>query len=359
MKLKSLTILLFFSILSITEAQLINQERQFKQKKIKLFPVPTFGYSPETQAYLGAVTLMTFQLQNDSSTRASSMKIEFTYTQNNQMIMDNNWSLFTTKEKWYSEGYFHFSKYPDIYYGIGSDTKEIDQIKYNSNRIEFDINIFKKLKDNFFLGLLYRYKNWYEIYPLDYPDTIKLNSSYETIVNGTGLVFLLDKRNNILSPTKGKYLNILISLNNANSDLYIKSIIDVRFYKTFNKIHNFAIRYLGEFNSGNPPFFDLSLLGGDPKAKGYYYGRFRDNFLNTIQTEYRSKLIWRFGYSVFAGISRVSNYEQFLNLNYLKPNFGIGLRFLIDRKDNINLRFDYGIGIDGQKGFYIAFGESF
>jgi hypothetical protein len=42
-----------------------------------------------------------------------------------------------------------------------------------------------------------------------------------------------------------------------------------------------------------------------------------------------------------------------------KPNGGLGLRILVDKSENTNLRLDYAVGSGGQDGFYVAFGESF
>jgi hypothetical protein len=43
----------------------------------------------------------------------------------------------------------------------------------------------------------------------------------------------------------------------------------------------------------------------------------------------------------------------------LKPNAGIGLRFLVDKNEDTHLRIDYAIGVERQSGLYISFGESF
>ncbi len=37
-----------------------------KVKKIKILPVPVFGYSPETRTYVGAVMLFTLDLYGDA-----------------------------------------------------------------------------------------------------------------------------------------------------------------------------------------------------------------------------------------------------------------------------------------------------
>ena len=71
------------------------------------------------------------------------------------------------------------------------------------------------------------------------------------------------------------------------------------------------------------------------------------------------KIAWRFGLAVFGGSGFVySDIIKLTNSN-VKPNAGIGLRFLVDKKENTFLRFDYAIGKEGQNGFYVSFGESF
>ena len=93
--------------------------------------------------------------------------------------------------------------------------------------------------------------------------------------------------------------------------------------------------------------------------RGYFYGRYRDINLSTLQLESRNHLFWRIGVSVFGGYSYIFDSIKESQAENLKLNYGLGLRFLVDKKDNINLRLDYARGENGQDGFYIAFGESF
>lgn len=88
-----------------------------KQKKIKILPVPTFGYTPETRTYIGAVTLFTFDLYPDTTTRTSNAKFEVSYTWNKQLIIETGWNYFFKNEKYFTRGLLHYSKYPDQYYG--------------------------------------------------------------------------------------------------------------------------------------------------------------------------------------------------------------------------------------------------
>jgi hypothetical protein len=48
-----------------------------------------------------------------------------------------------------------------------------------------------------------------------------------------------------------------------------------------------------------------------------------------------------------------------MKLNNSKYNYGGGIRFLMDKEEHTNLRLDYAVGQDGNKGFYVVFGESF
>ena len=48
-----------------------------------------------------------------------------------------------------------------------------------------------------------------------------------------------------------------------------------------------------------------------------------------------------------------------LNIKYLKYSFGAGLRYLFNKKENVNFRMDIGIGSDGNTGIYFGIEEAF
>lgn len=140
---------------------------------------------------------------------------------------------------------------------------------------------------------------------------------------------------------------------------YSKLIFDYRNYYTFQKKFILVWRFYNSFTFGTPPFFDYSLVGGDTYARGITYGRYRDKNMSFVQVETRLPLFWRLGFTVFGGATGIYSNFDALNQFAVKSNLGLGLRFQIDKKENINLRFDYAIGSNGQDGFYVGFGESF
>jgi hypothetical protein len=329
-----------------------------KNRAIKILPVPTIGYTPETKTYIGAVALFTLNFYKDATTRTSNAKIELNYTWNRQLIVETQWNYFFRKERWFSRGIIHFSKYPDLYYGIGADTSEEAELKFESNRSIIDMDGLKHIGRSIFLGAGIRYLSYSDL--SFYENANPFPELNDNTTLGIKLIFLKDSRNNILNASDGRYLE-LINSHNSSDDYYSQVSLDFREYVSFGKKSNHVLagRFYTSFVFGKPAFYDYSLMGGDRFVRGYFYGRFRDHNLTTAQLEYRLKLFWRFGMAAFGGMSMV--YDDFAGLNSdtFKPNGGLGLRFLVDKSENTNLRLDYAVGANGQDGFYITFGESF
>jgi len=68
---KSIFLLWFVLSLNALKAQ-----DSIKSKKVKILPVPSIGYTPETKTYFGAVSLFTLDFYQDGKTRTSNAKLE-------------------------------------------------------------------------------------------------------------------------------------------------------------------------------------------------------------------------------------------------------------------------------------------
>lgn len=334
------------------------QSDSTKTRKVKALPVPAFGYSPETRYYVGAVCLFTIDPYQDSITRKSTAKAEFNYTWNKQIILEGEVNYFFKAEKWFLGSTIHYSKYPDQYFGIGARTLDSDGVLFQSNRLKLDIELSKQIRPKVFFGGGIRYFNYTNIGILSDSSVL-----HEELVNFSDIELkadlFKDNRDRILTPTTGEFYKLTVGVNYANST-YLHILADARKYFSIGqkKNHVIAARVLQTSVVGNAPFYDLAILGGDRIARGYFYGRFRDNHLSTVQAEYRSPYLWRLGLAAFGGTSVIYGTGD-CDMHNIKPNVGAGLRFLVDKNDRTNLRFDYAIGRDGQSGFYVSFGESF
>jgi outer membrane protein assembly factor BamA len=216
----------------------------------------------------------------------------------------------------------------------------------------------RQIKPNVFLGCGLRYFNFYRI-----PDAFE-QYYYSELKNESNLGIKFrgfkDTRNNLLTTTKGLYVELMTEVNFAEA-VYNRTALDLRKYFSLGESekHILAGRLYHSSVFGQVPFYDYSVLGGDEFVRGYFYGRFREQHLTTIQVEYRTPHLWRIGGAVFGGTSLVYGNSSSFKSNNIKPNLGAGLRILFDKKEGTNLRFDYAVGRDGQNGFYVSFGESF
>lgn len=141
---------------------------------------------------------------------------------------------------------------------------------------------------------------------------------------------------------------------------FTRFFLDLRAYFEPIRTHALAVQGFTNLMSGNVPFHMLSVLGqvGEQNLmRGYYMGRFRDNNISVLQTEYRMSVWWRFGLAVFAAAGEVSHTVNGFNLNQLKYTYGAGIRYQIDTKEKINLRLDFGFGKNAS-GFYLTIGEA-
>lgn len=348
--------LYFIFFLSLLNFHVVLGQDSIQARKVKVLPVPAFGYSPETGTYIGAVTLFTFNFYEDSTTRTSNAKLEFNYTWNKQLILECGWNYFFKEEEWFTKGLVHYSYYPDLYYGIGPNTPESNQITYTSNRFVFEGSVLKKIGQHLFTGLNTKYISYSnlktEVSRLIYPELMDASTV------GIGYSVLKDSRNNLLTPTRGAYLSFNSSYN-FSTDNYVELTLDMRYYKTWKDKYTLSSRLINDVNMGSLPFYDLAVLGGDKFVRGYYFGRYRDMNLSSLQTEFRLPVYRTWGLATFGGLSSIYSETNPFELENLKYNYGLGIRFMVDKKDRINLRLDYALGNDHNNGFYISFGESF
>ncbi|MFT3844072.1 MAG: BamA/TamA family outer membrane protein [Lacibacter sp.] len=347
---------LFVLTLFVFAVGMVTAQDSVKTKNMKILPVPSIGYSPETKTYIGAVTLVTFNHRADTSVRTSNFKVEVNYTWNKQLILETGWNSFLSNEKWFTKGLLHYSHYPDYYYGVGSAAPKENKTLYNSNRFVADVYALKKIAKNMFGGLNLRLGSYKKVEPEN-------NSiAFDELINaehvGAGLSFLNDSRNNILTPTRGFFVMTNLSYNFSSLN-YTRLTADARYYKTWKNNITFSSRFVHVFTFGTPPFYDYAYLGGDQFVRGFYYGRYRDKNLGSLQAEFRMPVFWRIGAAFFGGGSNLYSHAAALSTAATKFNYGMGLRFLVDKKDKTNLRLDYAMGSNGNSGFYIAFGESF
>ena len=118
-----------------------------------------------------------------------------------------------------------------------------------------------------------------------------------------------------------------------------------------------ATRLMIRWTKGDAPFFLKSSFGGGTDLRGYPSGRFRDNMMYAVQTEYRWQFNDRWIFTGFVGVGEVAKRFSEFGDNYL-PAAGVGTRFVLSQKHRVSLSFDVAQGKTGTE-YYVGIGEAF
>lgn len=339
-----------------------------RKRKFGILPVPSFGYSPETRGYIGAVALMTFNPLDSGQTRSSNWKAEVSYTQNRQFITEAGGTFFTPQERWTFQAQLGWRYFPELFWGIGRSALDSTSELYSANRASAQIAALKRIPiaTRLFIGPEIGF-DW--MYNINYQENSIFESQavpgrHGSISSGLGVQILWDTRHNLLNPNNGHFIQVrqlaYTRLSGSEYTFY-PFTLDARKYWALGeaKHHIIGIQGVTQLTGGAPPVRQLALLGSDSDMRGYYQGRIRDRQYASIQLEYRAHLFWRIGLAAFGGLGNVGYNPGDLFRTKPLPSYGGGLRFLIDRRENINLRLDFAAGANGSIGFYAFFGEAF
>ena len=370
--------LLAFTCACIVRGQPCEDTTQTKSGKF--LAIPLVKYSPETRLAFGAVAVYYFRPKGAApKTRLSSLRIPITYTINQQykfklsheIVLDNNRHIFLGEAAW--------SRFPLSFYGIGPTAAAADQELYTTQTLLFQWQYLVRMGRGVFVGLSYEgiRSNIEQVQEnhgvLRVDGFIPGNTG--SFVSGIGAAFRFDKRANVLNPVRGPLIEGRIQTyqNWLGSEYYFTRLaFDFRHYAKLFGRHVLGAQVYAQQIWGDPPFEQMALMGGDEIMRGHMEGRYRDKALLAGQLEYRIPIgrrgwfageeklkAWqRFGLVGFVGIGNVSSSLKNVSVNHLKHSTGLGLRYMVSQKEQVNVRFDVAFGTQNP-GFYLGISEAF
>jgi len=340
------------------------EEAAKKEKTSGLAFLPVIFYTPETKWALGAGGLYYFRLTKDKAvSRPSNLAFFGAYTQRKQTNFEVNPDLYL-KRGFHVQASLQYSDFPDQFYGIGNETTEEMEEPYTSRFWDVNVEALKQVRGPLNVGFQY------------FLDTRKLTEVEEGgmlasgdipgssggTVSGLGYLMTYDSRDSIFYATSGSFhqFSAMGFGRTLGSDFtFNRFYLDLRKYVRFSFAHCLALQTRLLFQTGDPPFWRMGLLGGQEIMRGYYLGRYRDKNLITLQAEYRwVPVFWRIGLAAFASLGDVAATIGDFDLGSFKTTYGLGLRFVFDPKQRLNLRLDFGFG-KGTSGFYFTAAEAF
>lgn len=334
--------------------------------KTGFFLFPLLYYTPDTRIAAGLVGVYYFNTGKTDSfqkTRLSYAKLLGDYTQNKQLDFWTSWNVFTNQEKFLFKGEFRYRNFPDKYYGIGNTSNILNLEKYAYDLFKFKLLAMRQVVPKFFVGLDYQYENEFNFKHQVGGELEKgtITGYKGGIGSALGLIATHDTRDNVVNAYSGHIIEFSSYFNSSylgGNFNYVNLNFELGKYWELKKNNVLALNVIMNSNFGTVPFLDMAKVGGDGMIRGYASNRFKDNHFIGAQIEYRFPLWWRFGMVVFSGVGDVYRTPSDIKLNTLKYTVGAGIRFAVNTKERLNVRFDYGFGRKSNA-FYIMLTEAF
>jgi hypothetical protein len=336
-----------------------------KPKNYQWLVFPLVLNSVETNWVFGVANVLTFRTSHkDTSSRTSSAQLVGLYTLNKQYLAILNGTVYFDREKWILSNQLSFSYFPDKFWGRGPTAEASAEEPYAFRQLYFNPHLQRRINDQLFIGLSYEFQR---VMTVEYKDgglfdkeNIPGRKPYT--ISGLGLSITKDDRNHAFTPNRGELLQLIATYFGpqlGSAYTYSTLLIDTRKYFKIGRQSVLAVQGFGQLAFGDVPLRSLATLGGNNSMRGFYDGRFRDENQIVAQAEYRFPIAGRFGAAVFANCGDVAREVNKFTFQYLKFTAGAGLRFQLNRKENLNLRIDYGVGNYGSRGFYVELAEAF
>jgi len=337
-----------------------------EDRSAKIAAYPYAFYTPETELAVGAGGIVTFfTSKEEADLRPSKVGFGGYYSTRKQYKISQTTQLFLDRNRWFLLVPLEFGSFVDKYWGVGNTQPDIPEVDYKLDAFTGRIVLEGPSPVPFVLrdGFVYEFTHRDITDTLGNPNLDSTVLGYEGgLTSGLGVDLVRDSRDHIFWPEAGAYhrLTFLWFDGFLGSDYdYLEWELDLRRFQKLSEGQVLAFHFHGHAVGSGAPFYELPALGGGNIMRGYFRGRYRDRYSLAFQVEYRRPLWWRLGAVLFAGGGDVFGSEgSELTWDSLKYSYGVGLRFLFNSRDRINLRADFGFGQD-TSGVYFGLEEAF
>lgn len=193
------------------------------------------------------------------------------------------------------------------------------------------------------------------------PEEIEAEIDGVVRVNGLGLSLALDTRDSTYYPRRGISFDFTsdVYFSALGSDVsYDRHELDYRQYAPLRERDVLAWQGYVCTAGDEAPFFLQCQVGPKSLLRGYSFGRYWGPTMAAAQAEYRWQVGRRWILAAFGGVTQVAeSFGGFTRDGNLWAG-GAGVRFVVEPKNGVTLRADYGWG-EGESALYISVGEAF
>jgi len=356
----------------ILEFLTVHPNKKAVQKDSSIYPAkaiftPVISFAPETNLSIGVGMKGLFKMKGSGDeTRTSNLPLTVQYTIENKYLFFSGFEIFTPQERYVITGNIRIQSFPSLFFGIGRDTPKSNEEAFDYSQILLEPIFLKNLFRRYLFfggGIRFNRISRVEALPNGLLESSNQSGALGSTSSGLELAMIYDSRDNILNATKGMFISLTHGFYGSwigSSHDFQLTKLDLRYFiqPLGNASSILGFHFFSQFSKGDTPLQELGQLGGQFIMRGYFEGRYTDRHLMASQMEWRQKFSHRWGAVGFIGVGDVAPSLDGFDLSTLRISYGVGLRFLIDEEENLNLRLDFGIGNE-KANYYFKIAEAF
>ncbi len=356
----------------ILEFLTVHPNKKAVQKDSSIYPAkaiftPVISFAPETNLSIGVGMKGLFKMKGSGDeTRTSNLPLTVQYTIENKYLFFSGFEIFTPQERYVLTGNIRIQSFPSLFFGIGRDTPKSNEEAFDYSQILLEPIFLKNLFRRYLFfggGIRFNRISRVEALPNGLLESSNQSGALGSTSSGLELAMIYDSRDNILNATKGMFISLTHGFYGSwigSSHDFQLTKLDLRYFiqPLGNASSILGFHFFSQFSKGDTPLQELGQLGGQFIMRGYFEGRYTDRHLMASQMEWRQKFSHRWGAVGFIGVGDVAPSLDGFDLSTLRISYGVGLRFLIDEEENLNLRLDFGIGNE-KANYYFKIAEAF
>jgi outer membrane protein assembly factor BamA len=334
-----------------------------KKKKISgIAAIPMLNYNRTQGVIIGAIVSNYFKInKKDSISPSSNVGVAGIYTAQNSYALFLYSQLFLEEDRWRVRAAagtldINFQFYLD---DPVTSTGNFSDYSTKANLVVLQVQ--RKIFNRIYFGPTGSFIK--STTTFSFPGENGQDSISRSILNNIGYIITNDTRDHVQYPTKGMFLNFKNQFyrNWIGSDYeFVRYIVNYNQFFKISKTDNKQVlvaRATLNIATGNVPFEGQTVVGGDD-IRGYSQGKYRNNQVYTLQSEYRWNFHGKWGVVAFAGIATAVAKFSDISESQLLPGVGAGLRFRMLPSEKVNIGVDAGVG-RGDYSITFRIGEAF
>ncbi len=308
--------------------------------------LPILFYSPETEVGFGLAAILSLAIP-EANPSVSTIAFGVIYTTEDQLIARVEPDL-----RFGGDAFLHMSvryqRFPTRFFAPGADPDDEGE-PYDEKTFMGHVDQRFTVGGRLRAGLRWEFR--YNDLTAHVAGGVLESSGYPGLrryfASGIGPVVSFDSRDEPRLPRRGVLAELRMigyaGFSGADFDA-LRFDVDLRGYLTLSGCHVLAGQIQTQLSTGALPFQLLPRLGGPNFLRGWYEGHLRDRHAMLAQLEWRFPIWDRVGGAAFFSIGQAVADLADVSLDRLRAGGGLGLRWLLNQRQNVTVRFDLAWG---------------